>query len=774
MLRLSSHKLWIVMLAVPGASFALGLGDIHVQSALHEPLTAEIELVGATQEDLARLNAGIANEDTFRRYGLERAPFLFTTTLKVSQDKQGHPVLLLRSADAFTEPVVTFLIDVNSPTGELIREYTLLLDPPGLTLGHGSVEYTSTDEASELGSATGSVPVGFGSDSTTAASAPQPASVAESMPASAGAMRTASATTTAAPTTWAASAAASDTNWAGPTRASLSSDQTYTVARHDTLDHIVSITGARTRSDRHRMMIAIFRANPAAFQNNLNRLHSGVTLHIPSAAQLAAISADDANREFDEQMAARHAPNHGAVPTYTQPAPQIAEPTLASSANPAADTRRHVGSEEAKQAALTQRVESLEKTLEEMRQELRQPLAAKTATTAVDPASSTAAAPAAAMAPTSQRATDRSSAPIDDASATDASAERAPPTTHTALAANSSVAISSPATAAGATAASTSESDSAPRADSEDEAAPPPRRGSSQGMKWRLPLAAGLGLALAAGAWFYRRRRNAKDFDAEPEVDQDWSASRDAKQPGPAASGKSDWFKGAASAASSDPAPIVSTATAQPATATATTRPTEVESTLKLAMARLHETDPTVKFETVDIDATASLETEPTARLPTTPARYTEQTVKLETARASLDADTLELLEANVEMAGDTLEQKFSFFNPEGTTNTEHVVMGSALNEPRAFVERRKNPADVLRQAIEREPDRGDLRLKLLELYYTAAAQNRQAFLEVTRQLAKNQKLATPQEWAQIADMGRTIAPEDKLFAEKLDKQEVA
>src|SRR5277367_3946368 len=109
MLRMLSHKLWIVMLAVPGASFALGLGDIHVQSALHQPLTAEIELVGATPEDLARLSAGIANEDTFRRYGLERASFLFSTTLKVSQDKQGRPVLLLRSADAFTEPVVTFL-----------------------------------------------------------------------------------------------------------------------------------------------------------------------------------------------------------------------------------------------------------------------------------------------------------------------------------------------------------------------------------------------------------------------------------------------------------------------------------------------------------------------------------------------------------------------------------------------------------------------------------------------------------------------------------------
>jgi pilus assembly protein FimV len=96
------------------------------------------------------------------------------------------------------------------------------------------------------------------------------------------------------------------------------------------------------------------------------------------------------------------------------------------------------------------------------------------------------------------------------------------------------------------------------------------------------------------------------------------------------------------------------------------------------------------------------------------------------------------------------------------------------LNEPKPFVERRKNPADVLRQAIEREPQRSDLRLKLLELYYTAAEENRQAFLEATRQLAKNAKLASPDEWSRIMEMGRAIAPDDELFSDELDDKRVA
>jgi FimV-like protein len=733
MLRMLGHKLLLLSLALPGASLALGLGDLHVESALHQPLTAQIELVGATQEDLARLSARIADEETFERYGLERPAFLFTTALKISQDKQGHPVLVLRSTDAFTDPVVTFLVDLHSPSGELIREYTLLLDPDGLVPEHinvGSLAVTpepvlAGDGASAAGTG---VSAGVGAAATgLAALAPSPASARVSAP------------------------------------GGKISGQTYTVAPHDTLDRIVSVAGAHTRSDRHRMMIAIFRANPAAFQNNLNRLHIGATLHIPSAAELAAISADDANHEFEAQMAARYAPGHRAAPAAPANAPVIAPeavPQIATAAtNPAADAKPNTEFKETDNAALAQRVEWLERTLGEMKQELKKP-----------------------------RVVQRVAAPAADSA-------RAP---------------------------TISANDPAPADEAADETADGPAPAPHRGMKWFVPLAVGLGLALAAGVWFYRRRRDAQSLLEEPDKDYDWSTSRETKGVQPVKTGEAitplsqiasvagivveesdsdaqkptqgpaenepNWFKEPASTGSVNPATSAFTPRL-PAARTA-----GVESTLKLALARIHDTesaaklptaitaemDPTEKLPAANFEAaiTARLPSAPaynaatTARLPAAPA-YNTSTVRIPAATPS-DADTLELLEAKVEMVGDTVDQKFSFFNPESSNNTEHVVMGSALNEPKSFVERRKSPADVLRQAIEREPDRSDLRLKLLELYYTAAAQNRQAFLEVTRQLVKNEKLPSPQEWSQIADMGRTIAPDDKLFSDSLDEQEVA
>jgi Tfp pilus assembly protein FimV len=137
-----------------------------------------------------------------------------------------------------------------------------------------------------------------------------------------------------------------------------------------------------------------------------------------------------------------------------------------------------------------------------------------------------------------------------------------------------------------------------------------------------------------------------------------------------------------------------------------------------------------------------------------------------------LDIETTAILALQTQLDDDTAAREFAFFNPESAHDATHVTLASGLNEAATpFVERRKSAADALRQAIEREPDRNDLRLKLLELYYQGAAQNRRAFLDAVRQLAKNEKFASPNDWAQIEDMGRAIAPDDDLFSDGRDNK---
>jgi hypothetical protein len=96
-----------------------------------------------------------------------------------------------------------------------------------------------------------------------------------------------------------------------------------------------------------------------------------------------------------------------------------------------------------------------------------------------------------------------------------------------------------------------------------------------------------------------------------------------------------------------------------------------------------------------------------------------------------------------------------------------HVNMPSDLNSPAQsgpFVERRKSVIDVLRAAIEREPHRRELKMKLLELYYAAAASNQAAFLEVAKALARDRDVLASGDWDRIVAMGRSITPNERLF----------
>ena len=121
----------MMALSVPGAAHSLGLGEIHVDSGLNERLAAEIDIVGANPVELAGLRAAVASREMFQRYGADRPAFLSSATFKVTQDSQGRPVLAVRSTDSFTEPVVNLLVDLNWGNGQLVRQYTLLLDPAG-------------------------------------------------------------------------------------------------------------------------------------------------------------------------------------------------------------------------------------------------------------------------------------------------------------------------------------------------------------------------------------------------------------------------------------------------------------------------------------------------------------------------------------------------------------------------------------------------------------------------------------------------------------------
>ena len=109
---------------------ALGLGEITTRSSLNQPFNADIELLDAAGIEADELAVGLASADAFSRAGLDR-PF-YLNDLRFSTDFRGaRKVIHVTSSKAITEPYVSFMVQVTRPNGQLLRAFTVLLDPPG-------------------------------------------------------------------------------------------------------------------------------------------------------------------------------------------------------------------------------------------------------------------------------------------------------------------------------------------------------------------------------------------------------------------------------------------------------------------------------------------------------------------------------------------------------------------------------------------------------------------------------------------------------------------
>ncbi|MGW8462392.1 type IV pilus assembly protein FimV [Pseudomonas sp. CLCA07] len=108
---------------------ALGLGDITLHSALNQPLSADIALVDVGGLEEGELSVSLATADEFNRAGVERV--LFLNNLKFTPILRGNrSVIRVTSSKMVKEPYLDFVVQLNQPNGRLLREYTVLIDPP--------------------------------------------------------------------------------------------------------------------------------------------------------------------------------------------------------------------------------------------------------------------------------------------------------------------------------------------------------------------------------------------------------------------------------------------------------------------------------------------------------------------------------------------------------------------------------------------------------------------------------------------------------------------
>ena len=604
-----------LLLLAPAMANALGLGEMRMRSGLNQPLSADIEIVGASTEELLQLRAVLPSREIFSRYNVDRAPFLSALTFTISRDSAGRASIHVASPDPITEPFITFLVDVTWPRGHLIREYTALLDPPVFESKPTPAAPVAAPQTGETtATATGSV-----------VREPAPAPVPAPAP-------------TPAPAATAPAAAAAPAATAG----AIDSSE-YRVVARDTLSGIAHRVGATSRADVNRMMIATFRANPTAFDGNINRLHKGAVLRIPGSEDWGTLSASEASHEVHRQFgewrgatgAAQPNPAEGRLRLVPPTEPETARPGAAPAAAPAPSAADAKAAAREKAAADAKRL--LELKNEDLARAQAQAKAAAAAAAAPPPAPAPAPAPSA-VAP-------------------------------------------APAEAPAATPAPESPNPVAPAAVKPTAATPAPaERGLLDTISDHLLLVGGGVLVVILAVIFLlstlRRRRSDAEFDQALQ-----------------------------SGGGGESAATVSRASR--------TEPRE-------AMVVEESEDDSGEFMAPPIARVApKIDPAATASI--------EDTMSSETALNLEQADPL--AEADFHMAYGLYDQA----------------------------------ADIVKLAIGREPNRRDLKLKLLEVYFVWG--NKDAFIDVARDLARTRDTGAAGEWDKVVIMGRQIAGDDALFA---------
>jgi pilus assembly protein FimV len=272
--RKMPYKTWLLVgfsLLMPWVAHAAGLGKLTILSSIGRPLLAEIELVSVQKDELATVTARLATPEAFAKANIQYSPALTGARVTIERRADGQPYIKIVSTRTVSDPFINLLIELSWSQGRLVREYTVLVDPPAFV----APEPTAAPPVAVAppAAAIETAPI------TPAPQEPAVAAVEEVAPV---------AKLPAAPPV-AAPAKAAGKEY-GP------------VKRGDTLSKIA----ASVKPDGvtlEQMLVSLYRSNPDAFVGNMNRLKTGRILRVPEKEQISNLGQSAAVKEVRVQAA---------------------------------------------------------------------------------------------------------------------------------------------------------------------------------------------------------------------------------------------------------------------------------------------------------------------------------------------------------------------------------------------------------------------------------------------------------------------------------------
>ena len=253
------------------SALSLGLGDIDAESGLNQPLKAEITLLSSSNVSEEDLRAKLASYDAYTKFGVQREAYHNSLMFRIITKNDGTKAIIVESREPVKEPFLNFLIELNWAQGRLMREYTLLLDPPVFS------KATPAVQPREIPQTTQRQPVNNQPTTTEPVTrTPEPQVTEEPASTETTAQRERQPEVTEQTRQIAATPEFNGNNW--------------TVERGQTLWSIAKSVRPDGVSVQQTLM-AIFHNNPEAFINNdINRMKAGAVLTVPQSSQIEEVA----------------------------------------------------------------------------------------------------------------------------------------------------------------------------------------------------------------------------------------------------------------------------------------------------------------------------------------------------------------------------------------------------------------------------------------------------------------------------------------------------
>ena len=227
---------FVSCLSFSSSLWAVGLGQLHADSAINQPLSVRIQLTDLGSTPLDEIDVTVAAAENFDRLGVDVADNFPDIQITLGVDEEG-PYARLESTSVIRTPYLEVVLDTRWPSGRVLTQHTILLDPP---------VFLDSEEA-------------VVADSTPPGLAPGSDIFDET------------------------------------TDPPIASPRTVTTDRSSTLYSIAMASRPNQSVTVQQTMLAIQRLNPTSFgDGNINRLYAGEILRLPTEQQILQLSAAEA------------------------------------------------------------------------------------------------------------------------------------------------------------------------------------------------------------------------------------------------------------------------------------------------------------------------------------------------------------------------------------------------------------------------------------------------------------------------------------------------